>query len=82
MLVSRGLSARRTPTDERPTSYYRLAGETAPPNSNVSFSPNGIIVNISTVVLNSRDRYENVWLPDTKNHLTAGFSQKNQLLPL
>ena len=29
-LVSRGLSARHTPTYERPTSYYCLAGETAP----------------------------------------------------
>ena len=26
------------------TSYYRLAGETAPPNLNASFSPDGLIV--------------------------------------
>ena len=44
-LVSQGLSARRTPSYDRPTSYYYLAGETVPPNSNTSFSPDGLIAN-------------------------------------
>ena len=36
------------------------------------------ISSLSTVVLNSRDHYENIWLPEFfctfKNNLTTGFS--------
>ena len=37
--------SRHMPTYEQPTSYYHLAGETAPPVSNALFSPDGLIVN-------------------------------------
>ena len=48
-LVSQGQSARCVPTYEHPTSYYCLTGETAPPNSNASFSPDGLIVSIDRI---------------------------------
>ena len=41
------------PLMSAPTSYYCLVGEMAPPNSNASFSPDGLIANIrKTNVMN------------------------------